>query len=48
MPVLVYVSDVLKKNGGAGVDLGYEPKVTAGTLAKPNPRMISVCVIMTI
>lgn len=47
-PVLDFVSEDLKKNRGAGVGLGYELKVTAGTHMQQNVRMISDCIIMTI
>lgn len=41
------VLEDLKRKRGAGVGLGYEPRVAAGTLTQQNVRMISVCMIMT-
>lgn len=46
-PVLDFVNEDLKKDWGAGVDLGYEPKVTAGTIMQQNVRVVSVCIIKT-
>lgn len=46
-PFLDFAGEDLKKNQGAGVDLVYELKVTAGTLMQQTARMISVRIITT-